>query len=111
MTTAQKLRLLAAAVKRNRRFNVVDPTHCIEAIGMRMNDDGSMTRRRIVVRQEDTPEFAKKFGITDEEAKGLWVGRVGYNIINNTDWRSSKRGAEIVGLLAQRYENNGTSVA
>lgn len=74
MTTSEKLRVLATAVRRNRRFNVHDPRHCIVAVGLRLRFDGTLSRKTTSGTDwlNMKLDFGRKFGMASDDLFQTW---------------------------------------
>ena len=108
MKTSEKLRMLAAVVRRNRRFDVINSDHCITAIGQRLNlETGEVSRSRVAIGEMAKELFADKFGMSSRHVDMLWVGHDANNDKVVKDSKSAKQGAEVIERYAQVYEATG----
>jgi len=102
----ERLRLLANAVARNRRFNISNPDHCIVAIGLRLNENGSMRRTDLsyLSHAEQRQQFAQKFSMSESDVLDLWIGFFGSENMVYFSASQSEQTAQAVALIGKFVE-------
>lgn len=112
MKTSEKLRALAAAIRRSRRFNIGDYMHCIVGTGLRFRPEtGDFDRRRAGSPGAETmkSDFANKYGLPYLVVRGLWIGNYRTIDVNESmvDWSSTPiKQAQQAAALLERVAND-----
>ena len=115
MKTSEKLRKLADAVRRNRRFNIMNPRHCIVAVGLRYQPQIDSFLRTVPTPltpagfSEQKEAFGQKYGLPYDVVKDLWIGYDGNENMVHGFSETPQRvlAAKLLNTIADRYEAIG----